>query len=400
MEIIVNFNNFNMNFDEKVCIKSKYLTDMVNNEESFRKLVDDGVIDKIGDVDFFEFAVMKKYRESVKYFLEKYPEFRHKYRNLVHKYAKKDASYSECLKILIDNGFDVNADDRFSKRAVERAIDSDAYDMLKILLDAGAETEFLMCHTLEQTPLLYAVENKCLKCVELLIDAKCDVNSSDKDGKTVAHYIGKLYELEPRFCGSLHSSIVKCRKIADIILPLCSIETMNKLDNFNRSPLFYACTRIDIGRYGPKRLVNAKADIDGKAFSSEFTVLEYAIEYKYRGLGFFENIIRCKPNLFKLLGGYNVFEQCVIKRNETALVSILEFSNKKHLDMINNAIKYAKKELPICSYERNSFIRLFSKYKKKIKKRFEVDFDKLDVKFVEYVNVQSIQITETFGHDQ
>lgn len=374
----VDFDKLDIKFIEHVNVQSRQLTEMIDDEESFMKLVDQGVVKKINGVDFFEFAVIKGYRKSVEHFLRMN---RLLFNNdIMHRIIEEHPTRVESLKILIDNGFDVDLTDKTGRRLVEIAINEGANDMLKALLDAGAEIEFNIAHENLKTPFLRAIQLKNFEIISSLIDAKCDVNAVDKYNQTVAHYIANNYSLEYWYSEyrdvyeSLKSKIENCQKIADKVLPLCSIETMNKPDRYGLTPIFHALRSSYIGKHGSTRLIKAKADINKKisfypSISETGTILEFAIFKKISSV--IQHILHYRPDLLTVRYGRNVLENCLHKDCRASALMILKCCDERHLDMINNAIKYAERSLPLCSKWKPIFIKGCLDSKKRIKKKMK-----------------------------
>ena len=97
---------------------------------------------------------------------------------------------------LIASGDDVNAESEDAITPLFLAITKKHYDMVKLLLDSGADVNHEI-QKKDSTPLLYAIGQKQKDIVELLLDRGADVNFVIKDNRTPLYYaiIGKQKDI-------------------------------------------------------------------------------------------------------------------------------------------------------------------------------------------------------------
>lgn len=92
---------------------------------------------------------------------------------------------AEILKMLLDSGADVDAIDNFGTglTALTIAAQQDNFDIVKMLLDRGADVNACGFQRL-RTPLMNASWGSSSRTVSLLLDRGADVNQRDKYGYT------------------------------------------------------------------------------------------------------------------------------------------------------------------------------------------------------------------------
>ena len=97
-----------------------------------------------------------------------------------------------CLKLLIQGGADPSV---LLLNAV-RTSGVQRHKKVKLLINAGADVNFIDEFYNHSTTLSTAVGSANVKCVKLLLDAGADVNMKDVDGNTALHYSHCLYKDE------------------------------------------------------------------------------------------------------------------------------------------------------------------------------------------------------------
>ena len=91
------------------------------------------------------------------------------------------------VKILIENGADIKAQDTvLSRSVIHFAAESGNIDCIKYLTEKGAD--LLDRDTFGATPLHYAARNNKLEVVKFLVDKKVDYTAKDARGWTAMHY--------------------------------------------------------------------------------------------------------------------------------------------------------------------------------------------------------------------
>ena len=100
-------------------------------------------------------------------------------------YAAKQG-HNKIIKILTENGVEVNNIDIYGQNAIYYAVVSGKLDAIKILQQAGSETD----HVDEngQTPLYYAIKSNKLDVIEHLLLSGANIQNADKRGQTPINY--------------------------------------------------------------------------------------------------------------------------------------------------------------------------------------------------------------------
>lgn len=94
----------------------------------------------------------------------------------------RDSNNYTAVKIMFDNGFDPNQKTKSNESLLYEAAKSGDYLFAKILIDAGANVDSLN-GSKQRTPLMAACSAGYPDIVELLINAKADLNSFDRSPK-------------------------------------------------------------------------------------------------------------------------------------------------------------------------------------------------------------------------
>lgn len=87
----------------------------------------------------------------------------------------------EIIEILLQNGANVDALDRYGETSLLRAVSSDDYDLTKLLL--GFKPDLNFANAWGNTPLCLAAMNNCEKACKLLIQHKADTTIQNKVGE-------------------------------------------------------------------------------------------------------------------------------------------------------------------------------------------------------------------------
>lgn len=97
----------------------------------------------------------------------------------------------ETVKMLIDEGFDINTNDKYSWTVLILASKGGNTKIVKLLLEAGADVN--IANEEGNTALIQSIINEDLETVKTLINAYADVNAVNKEGKSVLD-IAKKYK--------------------------------------------------------------------------------------------------------------------------------------------------------------------------------------------------------------
>ena len=89
-------------------------------------------------------------------------------------------------EILLDRGADITTKDENGYTALHLAVKNDFKEMVKWLLDRGADIEQITDDS-EQTAVHIAAKNGCMEVLELLLERGGNVNARDKSNKTPLH---------------------------------------------------------------------------------------------------------------------------------------------------------------------------------------------------------------------
>ena len=97
------------------------------------------------------------------------------------------------LRLLLENGADVNFRDLHGKTALMHACERCSVEMARILIDHGADLN-AQCQLARKTALMYAVTRQTRPVLQLLLDRGADVNLRNVDGYT-ALTLAKTFRL-------------------------------------------------------------------------------------------------------------------------------------------------------------------------------------------------------------
>lgn len=99
-----------------------------------------------------------------------------------------DNNYISLIKLLIDNGSDINTRDNDRNTALMYAVWNNNIKLVKLLLDNGADIDNK--NKLNNTPLTYAIKHNNTNIVELLLSNGADVDNENIYGNTPLIYNG------------------------------------------------------------------------------------------------------------------------------------------------------------------------------------------------------------------
>ena len=164
------------------------------------------------------------------------------------------------IKMLIQNGADIQAPDSYSSSALYFASQFSNQEKVEFLLKLS-EIFVNATDNLNQTPLLRACYGGgCFGNIKILIQNGADIQVSGSTGSTVLHF------------ASRHSN----QEVVEFLLKLNEI-SVNATDNYNQTPVVCAC--FDGGRLDNiKMLIQNGADIQASS-SNGSTVLHFASRY-------------------------------------------------------------------------------------------------------------------------
>jgi len=92
---------------------------------------------------------------------------------------------TDSIKLLLDKGADINTKDKVGRTALHIAVQYKSIDSVKCLLDEGADINTK--NMFGQTALHIAVEYKSVDIIKLLLGEGADINIQDEDGKTAVN---------------------------------------------------------------------------------------------------------------------------------------------------------------------------------------------------------------------
>ena len=211
-------------------------------------------------------------------------------------YAAKTSftTTSEMVKILLDNGANVNIGDEYGWTALHSACEyGPKLETVKILLNAGANVNVKAMNDSQNpgiTPLHLAVfhytEEESIDVVRLLLEAGADVNAQEsKDsitpGVTPLHrlcfQLGDIPTMDPRDISQIMNINIK---ILELLIEADA--NLNLSDSYGNTALSYvAMDAFDAGEYAVKvvkKLIENGATINYKDFQGK-TILEKLEEY-------------------------------------------------------------------------------------------------------------------------
>lgn len=104
----------------------------------------------------------------------------------------------EIVKLLVENGVDVNAEKEFSKETplflAIRKSEIDYMNIMKLLIENGANVNHK--NENETTPLMAAAESLNISAVKLLLENSADINAKDRFGSTALNYANGVIVLD------------------------------------------------------------------------------------------------------------------------------------------------------------------------------------------------------------
>lgn len=103
----------------------------------------------------------------------------------MHRLVSGNVDWTEPLEILIENKFELNAQNDRGETSLMCAIDKGHYNMAELLVLKGACVNTKDRHF--QTALHHSVQKNLLRLVILLLDVQCDINAADLNGDTALH---------------------------------------------------------------------------------------------------------------------------------------------------------------------------------------------------------------------
>jgi len=92
-----------------------------------------------------------------------------------------EKGHTECVKLLIESGCDVNATKAHNKTALMYAAENGYEKCVKLLIENGCDVDAKTKY--EETALMYAASNGHIECVKLLIEKGCYINAKNNDKK-------------------------------------------------------------------------------------------------------------------------------------------------------------------------------------------------------------------------
>lgn len=103
----------------------------------------------------------------------------------MHRLVSGSVDWIEPLQILIECGFELNAQNDRGETSLMCAIGKGHCNMAELLIKKGANVNIKDRHF--QTALHHSVQKNLLRLVRLLLDAHCDINAVDLNGDTALH---------------------------------------------------------------------------------------------------------------------------------------------------------------------------------------------------------------------
>ena len=94
--------------------------------------------------------------------------------------------HTDCVRLLLQRGADVNQRSRSSSTSAHRAAERGHTGSLLALLDAGCDVDAK--DKWEMTPLMYAAQGGHTECAQLLLEHGADISSLDDDELAAPHY--------------------------------------------------------------------------------------------------------------------------------------------------------------------------------------------------------------------
>jgi ankyrin repeat protein len=177
----------------------------------------------------------------------------------------------QAVRKLLAEGSDLAALNKDSKPVLWMAVRGGNIEVVRLLLDAGADpslqdprvgTPLHLAYRLDETPIWQAVRRRRVSVVRLLLDRGADPNHVWADGSTVLHMAGGMGN----------------REMVTILIQAGM--NVNACDNYGRTPLYRAASVFLVTKFGFKAndgmtlLVEHGADLYHRDKNGE-TPLEY-----------------------------------------------------------------------------------------------------------------------------
>lgn len=123
----------------------------------------------------------------------------------------------DVIKILIEAGANVNAESEFGNTPLMLlTTKSNATEIIKLLIDVGADVNHI--NTINKTALICAVKVNLLKNVAILLEAGADLNIVDAVGKTALnHAKGECYDLIKKYIDKEQYEYVSSNRLLIVI---------------------------------------------------------------------------------------------------------------------------------------------------------------------------------------
>ena len=113
-----------------------------------------------------------------------------------HYYFDISNIYLEIIKVLLDNGADINVKNNEGKTVLHLASSSGRHEVVKVLLDnKGADIDAK--DNQGRTALMVASVWNDFEIVTSLVDKGAEINAKDKDGKTALMWAEEMQEMYP-----------------------------------------------------------------------------------------------------------------------------------------------------------------------------------------------------------
>ena len=175
-------------------------------------------------------------------------------------YACYDGVCLDNIKMLIQNGADIQASDSNGSTVLHFASSNSNQEVVEFLLKLN-EISVNATNNFYKTPVMYACyDGGRLDNIKMFLKFGADIQASSSNGSTVLHFASRYSK----------------KKVVEFLLKLNEI-SVNATDNSNRTPLMYAC--YDGGRFDNiKMIIQNGADIQASS-SNGSTVLHFASQF-------------------------------------------------------------------------------------------------------------------------
>ena len=182
----------------------------------------------------------------------------------------------EIMKLLLEKGADVNLKNKSNMTALTIAVISNKQNAVKILLENNADVN-VVSNLNDQTPLMFALQNKNLPIIKMLKEKDVDIHAKDSYGNTAL----------------MNAITLNSVNMKEVKFLIANTDQINMFNNLGMSPLFKAIglDHIDLVKY----LLKNGADIHLKNYRG-VTVLDVAKKTKNN------------PEMIKLLNDFGAKE--------------------------------------------------------------------------------------------